>query len=97
MMIESKKGIDYPPHAHTDAPELISIISGELVIEFYDSESEVPCEKFQLNAGDAVCTAVLIPQGMVHTTKAQSTSATYLEVKLGPYSKEAVKFYKLNG
>ena len=36
MLIESKKNIDYPLHSHKDGPELIFIISGELIIQFFE-------------------------------------------------------------
>jgi len=94
MLIESKKNHDYPIHAHMDGAELIMIIAGELLIEFVDSTTLVPNEIFFLKAGDSSCTAVLIPQYMAHTTKAQTETTTYLEIKLGPFSREAVKLFR---
>jgi len=94
MLIESKKDQDYPLHAHMDGPELISIISGELHIEFLDSTCLEPSENFLLKAGDTSCAAVLIPQNKFHSTKAQTETAVYLEIKLGPFSRDAIKLLR---
>ena len=91
MLIECKQGQDYPAHAHTDGPELISIIEGELLVEFIDHGAKILSAEYLLKASDSSCKAVFIPQNMVHTTKARSVTAIYLEVKLGPYCREALK------
>lgn len=90
MLVESKPEQSFPAHFHSDSDEVSVAVSGQLeIVVWKDGHGEKP-EKLILGGGHGGVPVSLIPKGVTHTTQAVGGNCIYLEVKLGPFLKDAL-------
>ena len=90
MLVESKAGVAFPAHFHSDGDEVTMIIGGRLSIEIWDKGISQKPTTLTLGTGPADAKVLFTPKGTAHTTCAVETNCTYLEVKQGPFNKLAL-------
>ena len=90
MLVESKPEQVFPAHFHSDSDEVSVAVSGQLEVVVWKDGHNMKPEKLILGGGQGDVPVSLIPKGVTHTTKAVGGNCIYLEVKLGPFSKDAL-------
>ena len=96
MLIESTKEVEFPAHLHSDGPELITIVSGILKINFFAKKTGKFTKIVTLQNGTDWCKAVLIPKNIIHSTRSETEKVIYLETKLGPFNKDSLKIFEFS-
>lgn len=91
MLVESRDGSEYPPHAHTDGDEVIVVIEGMLKLTTWERPERAMCKITVLQPPAPLA---FIPRGTKHQTAPYLGPCTYLEVKLGPFRPDALRVYK---
>jgi len=76
MLVESKSDVSFPPHFHSDSDEVSVAIVGQLELLVWNEGADSQVS--------------IVPVGVTHLTKAISENCVYLEVKLGPFEKNAL-------
>lgn len=90
MVVQSATDVAYPPHAHSDSDEVLVAMRGRLEVSIWRHGSSAAPEKFVIGfeGDDSFC--VLVPRHAMHSTRPLDENCTYLEVKRGPFVKEAL-------
>jgi len=90
MVVESTDGSNFPRHHHADSDELSILIRGKLEVLAWENGAEAKATRRVLGPSDGECRAVLLPKNTPHTTKPLGGNCIYLEVKLGPFDRDAL-------
>jgi cupin fold WbuC family metalloprotein len=89
MLVESVADSRFPGHYHSDSDEVTIVVKGCLEILVWDKGVESAPQRLELRPdGDAKI--AFIPKHTPHITKALGGNCVYLEVKLGPFKKDAL-------
>ena len=91
MILEAKAGTSYVPHSHSDSAEITLLISGTLeILQWRESLENEPVLISLKKDGELMA---YTPENMVNKTTVGETNAIYIEVKLGPFNKQALIKY----
>jgi cupin fold WbuC family metalloprotein len=90
MLVESKSDVSFPPHFHSDSDEVSVAIVGQLELLVWNEGADKKPERIVLGRGPGNSQVSIVPVGVTHLTKAISENCVYLEVKLGPFEKNAL-------
>lgn len=90
MLVESVAESEFPGHAHSDSDEVTLAVKGRLDIRIWDKGVTVAPSRMVLGTGENETRMVFVPKDVPHITKALGGNCVYLEVKLGPFKKDAL-------
>ena len=91
MLVESAAGNSFPVHYHSDSDEVIIVMKGSMEIIFWEKGLKNSPTRAPLGRGKDEVLAALMPKHTPHATKSLDTNCVYLELKLGPFIKDAMK------
>ena len=89
MLVESCEA-EYPRHYHSDGDEVTVGIKGQVEVVIWENGLDSVPTRLVLGLDSANTRAVFIPRNVPHTTRSLNGSAIYLEIKLGPFNKNAL-------
>lgn len=90
MVVESVAGNGFPGHYHTDSDEVTITIKGRLEILIWDIDANAKPTRLVIGDAAGDIKAAFVRKGTTHITKAVGGNCVYLEVKLGPFKKDAL-------
>jgi cupin fold WbuC family metalloprotein len=90
MVVESLEGSSFYSHYHSDSDEVIIVIRGQLEILIWDNGADSLPTYLMLGVEAGDIKIVIVRKDTTHTTKAIGGNCVYLEVKLGPFRKDAL-------
>jgi cupin fold WbuC family metalloprotein len=89
MLVESAFHV-FPRHCHLDSDEVIVLDDGGLVVSLWSDGELSPPVVCELSS--TTCRVAFVPRGTLHSIRSVTPTSRYLEVKLGPFLKEACVF-----
>jgi len=90
MVVESLDGSSFYSHYHTDSDEVTIAIRGQLEIMVWDKGADAIPTRLMLGVAAGDIRIAIVRKDTPHTTKAIGGNCVYLEVKLGPFRKDAL-------
>jgi cupin fold WbuC family metalloprotein len=90
MLVESQAGNSFPGHYHTDSDEVTIAVKGRLEILVWAKGAGTPPTRLTLGDAPGDTKIAFVPKETTHITKALGGNCVYLEVKLGPFKKDAL-------
>jgi len=92
MLVQAAHGNKFPRHFHNDSDEVTVVLRGRLKIDLWVTGIHNPPTTHLLDptTSSQVC---FLSKGCPHVTEPLTSDVIYLEVKLGPFSKEALVLY----
>jgi cupin fold WbuC family metalloprotein len=91
MLVQATGHKNFPRHRHTDSDEFTTVVRGGLEITAWFDGLKSPPQIVVLGRDFSGEHATLIPRGVPHATRPLSESSIYLEVKLGPFNRDALQ------
>jgi cupin fold WbuC family metalloprotein len=91
MLVQASTHQAFPRHCHTDSDEFTTVVSGGLEITVWAEGLQSPPYVLVLGRDFSGEHAAVIRKGIPHTTRPLSETTVYLEVKLGPFSPDALQ------
>jgi len=92
MLVESRHGATFPRHLHSDSDEVTVAVKGSLEVRLWDRGPHCDPREIVLSAEPAGDRFVFVQRDVPHSTRSIGGSGIYLEIKLGPFSKENLVF-----
>jgi cupin fold WbuC family metalloprotein len=90
MVVESKASEQFPPHCHSDSDEFSTVVTGVLELMVWDRGADQKPSIIRIGQEPGLAKATFVPRGTVHITRAVGRNCIYIEVKLGPFDKNAM-------
>lgn len=90
MLVESIGDSRFPGHYHSDSDEVTIAVKGKLEILVWDRGADESPRQLILGLGANETKVAFVPKHTPHITKAVGGNCVYLEVKLGPFKKDAL-------
>ena len=90
MLVEGLDESRFPRHFHSDSDEVTVAVRGKLEILVWDGGLYESPQKIVLGLGDKDTKVAFVPKHTPHVTRALGGNCIYLEVKLGPFKKDAL-------
>ena len=88
MLVEAQGGSRFPAHMHMDSAEITIIVRGKLkLIQWSQSVKD---QSSIINMTPEGVFMAITPAKMKHQTIVENMNDIYIEVKLGPFRKEAM-------
>ena len=84
MLNAIEPGSVVPIHRHRTTSEVVVMLRGRAVQEYYDDLERICCATYELSVGGPIC-ALNIPAGQWHTLRALESGTVILEMKDGAY------------
>ena len=91
MLVQASPDSAFPRHCHTDSDEFTAVVRGGLEIELWPEGDQSTSSVILIGRDFSGEHAALIRKGIPHTTRALTEQTVYLEVKLGPFNRDAFK------
>jgi cupin fold WbuC family metalloprotein len=91
MLVQASPENAFPRHCHTDSDEFTTVVSGGLEIELWPEGIQSPSSVIVLGRDFSGAHAALVRKGIPHTTRPLTEQTIYLEIKLGPFNRGALK------
>jgi len=91
MLVQASTQKAFPRHCHTDSDEFTTVVIGGLEITIWTEGLKSSPSVLILGSDFSGEYATVIPKGTPHTTRPLTESTAYLEVKLGPFNRNALK------
>jgi cupin fold WbuC family metalloprotein len=90
MLVESASGTSFPRHFHLDSDEVTVVVKGQMEIVLWDRGTYSSPTRLLLGPGEGESKVALVPKLVPHFTQPVGGNCIYLEVKLGPFKKDAL-------
>ena len=90
MLVESVAGSSFPGHYHSDGDEVTIAVKGRMEILVWDKGADNAPTRLVLGPGEGETKVAFVPKHTPHITQPLGGNCVYLEVKLGPFKKDAL-------
>ena len=90
MLVQASTQKAFPRHCHTDSDEFTTVVTGGLEITIWTEGLQSSPSSLILGGDFSGELATVIRKGTPHTTRPLTESTVYLEVKLGPFERNAL-------
>ena len=91
MLVQASPHKTFPRHCHSDSDEFTTVVTGGLEITIWTEGLQSPPSVLILGTDFSGEHATVIRRGIPHTTRPLTESTVYLEVKLGPFKRNALR------
>ena len=91
MLVQASTQKAFPRHCHNDSDEFTTVVTGGLEITIWTEGLQSPPSVLVLGSNFSGEHATVIRKGIPHTTRPLTDSTVYLEVKLGPFNRNALQ------
>jgi cupin fold WbuC family metalloprotein len=91
MLVQASIQKAFPRHCHTDSDEFTTVVTGGLEITIWTEGLQSSPSVLTLGSDFSGDHATVIRKGTPHTTRPLTESTVYLEVKLGPFKRNALR------
>lgn len=91
MLVQASPEKTFPRHCHTDSDEFTTVVTGGLEIIVWTEGLQSSPSVLILGSDFSGEYATVIPKGIPHTTRPLTESTVYIEVKLGPFKRNALQ------
>jgi cupin fold WbuC family metalloprotein len=91
MLVQASTQKPFPRHCHTDSDEFTTVVTGGLEVTIWTEGLQSSPSVLTLGNDFSGEHATLIRKGIPHTTRPLTESTVYLEVKLGPFKRNALR------
>jgi len=91
MLVQASTQKTFPRHCHTDSDEFTTVVTGGLEIVIWTEGLQSSPLVLILGSDFSGEHATVIRKGIPHTTRPLTESTVYLEVKLGPFKRNALR------
>ncbi len=90
MLVESVAGSSFPGHYHADSDEVTIVIKGRLEMLVWDKGTNAAPTRLVLGDAARDIRVAFVRKDLPHVTRVIGSNCVYLEVKLGPFKKDAL-------
>jgi len=91
MLVQASIRKPFPRHCHTDSDEFTTVVTGGLEITIWNEGLQSSPSVLLLGRDFSGDHATVIRKGIPHTTRPLTESTVYLEVKIGPFKRDALQ------
>jgi cupin fold WbuC family metalloprotein len=91
MLVQASTQRTFPRHCHSDSDEFTTVVTGGLEMAIWTEGLESSPTMLILGRDFSGEHATVIRKGIAHTTRPLTESTVYLEVKLGPFNRNALR------